>query len=45
MITQPNWPDGHEEKAKKLVTLLESRDDLYLTKQIWATGIIVAVKK
>jgi predicted O-methyltransferase YrrM len=45
MIPQTNWPDGHDEKAKKLVTHLESRDDLYLTKQVWATGIIVAVKK
>ena len=45
MIPQPNWPDGHEEKAKKLISLLESRDDLHLTKQVWATGIIVAVKK
>jgi predicted O-methyltransferase YrrM len=45
MIPQPNWPDGHEEKAKKLIARLESRDDLQLTKQVWATGIIVAVKK
>jgi predicted O-methyltransferase YrrM len=45
MMPQTNWPDGHDEKAKKLVTHLESRDDLYLTKQVWATGIIVAVKK
>jgi predicted O-methyltransferase YrrM len=45
MIPLPNWPDGHHEKAIKLVDLLEKRDDLVLTKQVWATGIIVAVKK
>jgi len=45
MMPQPNWPDGHHEKAIKLVDLLEKRDDLVLTKQVWATGIIVAVKK
>jgi hypothetical protein len=45
MMPQPNWPDGHHEKAIKLVSLLERRGDLVLTKQVWATGIIVAVKK
>ncbi len=45
MMPQPNWPDGHHEKAIKLVDLLEQRNDLVLTKQVWATGIIVAVKK
>lgn len=45
MLPQPNWPDGHHEKAINLVSLLEKRDDLSLTKQVWATGIIVAVKK
>lgn len=45
MIPQSNWPDGHHEKAIKLVDYLETREDLLLTKQVWATGIIVAVKK
>ena len=45
MLPQPNWPEGHHEKAINLVSLLEKRDDLLLTKQVWATGIIVAVKK
>ena len=44
MLSQPNWPEGHQEKAKKLVAYLESREDLLLTKQVWATGIIIAVK-
>jgi predicted O-methyltransferase YrrM len=45
MLPQPNWPDGHHEKATKLVQDLETRSDLHLTKQVWSTGIIVAVKK
>lgn len=44
MLPQPNWPDGHHEKATNLVNYLETREDLLLTKQVWATGIIVAVK-
>ena len=45
MLPIPTWPEGHHEKALKLVEDLERRNDLYLTKQHWATGIIVAVKK
>ena len=45
MLPQPNWPDGHQEKAIKLIKYLETREDLLLTKQVWATGIIIAVKK
>lgn len=45
MLPQPNWPEGHHEKALKLVQTLEQRPDLTLTKQVWATGIIVAVKR
>src|SRR6478735_4914556 len=45
MLPQANWPEGHQEKAINLVSVLEKRNDLTLTKQVWATGIIVAVKK
>jgi len=45
MLPQPNWPEGHHEKAINLVIELEKRSDLVLTKQNWATGIIIAVKK
>ncbi len=44
MLPQPNWPDGHQEKAVKLIEYLEKRTDLILTKQVWATGIIIGVK-
>ena len=45
MLPQSNWPDGHQEKAVKFIKYLESRRDLNLTKQNWATGIVIAVKK
>jgi predicted O-methyltransferase YrrM len=45
MLPQQNWPDGHQEKAIKLIKDLESRNDLHLTKQVWATGIVIGVKK
>ncbi len=45
MLPQPNWPEGHSEKVDKLIDDLDAHEDLVLTKQVWATGIIVAVKK
>lgn len=44
MIKQPNWPEGHEEKAIALVKELGSRKDITITKMDWSTGLIVAVK-
>jgi predicted O-methyltransferase YrrM len=45
MLPQPNWPEGHHEKAIKLIQYLDKRADLLLTKQAWATGIVVVVKR
>ncbi len=45
MLPQPNWPEGHDQKAANLIAALEKRNDLSLTKMNWATGIIVAVNK
>lgn len=45
MLPQPNWPAGHQEKALNLIKYLETREGLLMTKQVWATGIIIAVKK
>ena len=45
MLPQPNWPEGHDQKAINLVQYLDSREDLLLTKQVWATGIVVGVKR
>jgi predicted O-methyltransferase YrrM len=44
MDPQSNWPDGHAEKAEKLVEILENRTDFTLTKMNWSTGIILMTK-
>jgi predicted O-methyltransferase YrrM len=44
MLPQPNWPEGHHEKVINLFNYLDKRSDLVLTKQVWATGIVVAVR-
>ena len=44
MLPQSNWPEGHQEKATKLTEDLEKRSDITMTKQHWATGIVIAVK-
>ncbi|CAN5253665.1 hypothetical protein BH09BAC6_BH09BAC6_28230 [soil metagenome] len=45
MLPQPNWPDGHAEKAGQLIAYLDSREDLTLTKMGWASGLVIIVKK
>lgn len=45
MLPQPNWPEGHSEKADRLVAQLEANETLTLTKLNWSTGLLIAVKK
>lgn len=45
ILTQANWPDGHQENVDKLIQYLENRKDFNLTKMNWSTGIIIATKK
>jgi len=45
MLPQSNWPEGHHGKAMRLLELLEERTDLNLTRQCWASGIVIASKK
>ncbi len=45
MLPEPNWPEGHAEKAQQLIADLENNPELVLTKMNWSTGLIVAVKK
>jgi predicted O-methyltransferase YrrM len=45
MLPQANWPEGHDLKVAALIKILESRNDLTLTKINWASGIIIGVKK
>lgn len=44
MLPQPNWPDDHAPRGGELISILESRDDLVLTKLNWSTGVIIATK-
>lgn len=44
MLPQPNWPEGHDQKALNLLAELEARQDLRVSQLNWATGIVVAVK-
>lgn len=45
MTAQPNWPEGHDKNVERLVSYLENRQDINLTKMNWSTGLILAVKK
>lgn len=45
MLPQANWYEGHDKKVAKLIDDLEKRTDLTITKQVWATGIIIGVKR
>jgi predicted O-methyltransferase YrrM len=44
MLPQPNWPDGHAAKVDLLISTLEQRGDLRISKMSWASGIILATK-
>ena len=44
MLPQSNWPDGHAEKAEKLIRYLEGLDYIQLTKLNWSTGVIVITR-
>jgi predicted O-methyltransferase YrrM len=45
MLPQDNWPDGHAEKVANLLSTLDSREDMAVTKMHWASGIVLVVKK
>jgi predicted O-methyltransferase YrrM len=44
MLPQTNWPDGHQEKALLLLEVLDERTDINVTRQCWASGIVIASK-
>ena len=44
MLPQPNWPEGHAEKAASLIVSLEQLKDFRVTKLTWASGIVLAAK-
>ena len=44
MLPQPNWPEGHEKYATNLIQYLENREDFFVTKMQWSTGILLATR-
>lgn len=44
MIEQPNWPQGHAEKAKGLLEILDKHTDFCITKLNCSTGIVICTK-
>jgi predicted O-methyltransferase YrrM len=45
MLPQPNWPVGHADNVDQLLAYLDSRSDIILTKQNWASGIVICIKR
>ena len=44
MLPQPNWPEGHAQKAEQLVQYLESLNYMRFTKLNWSTGVIIMTR-
>ncbi len=45
MLPQTNWPAGHAEKVQVLTERLAGQEGFTLVPMVWASGIIVAVRK
>ncbi len=45
MNPQPNWPDGHAEKVRNLISYLENACDLMTSWLDWSTGVMICTKK
>ncbi len=44
MLPQPNWPEGHEEKAAVLLREISGRTDLVAVPLDWSTGIVLITR-
>jgi predicted O-methyltransferase YrrM len=45
MLPQPNWPAGHDHKARALREQLFSRRDLAVCELAWASGVMICAKR
>lgn len=45
MIEQPNWPEGHAEKAKALLETLDQHKEFVISKLTWSTGLVICTKR
>lgn len=44
LLPKPSWPADHQARKDQLITTLDSRSDLSITKLNWSVGLIVATK-
>jgi predicted O-methyltransferase YrrM len=45
MLPQPNWPEGHADKVPVLMKKLASNPSFEILPMVWASGVLVAVRK
>ncbi len=45
MLPQPNWPAGHADKAPVLIEQLAAKPGFEVLPLVWASGVVVAVRK
>lgn len=45
LLPTPSWPEEHAKKVEDLISYLDNREDLVITKLNWSTGLIIATKK
>jgi predicted O-methyltransferase YrrM len=45
MLPQPNWPEGHEKKIPVLQSELAQNPLFHVVPIVWASGIVIAVRK
>ncbi len=45
MLPLSSWPDGHRSAVFELISHIQQRKDLVVTKLSWSTGLIVSVKQ
>jgi predicted O-methyltransferase YrrM len=44
LFPQANWPAGHGDSVKRLLTELDARTDFRSVRLAWATGLLMAVR-
>lgn len=44
MLPQENWPDGHAEKATRLIDILRECKDFLFVEIGWASGLMIGTK-
>lgn len=45
LLPQPNWPEGHAEKVPVLIEQLVANSSFEVLPLVWASGVVVAVRK